>query len=113
MSWRAQGMRAWLLQRLTAVYMLLYGIGFGFYISQSNIYNYESWRALFVHPISNIATAVFIYSILYHAWVGMRDILIDYVPIAYLRFFLWVMMTFSLLVLAVWVSMFLFKVVDV
>ena len=113
MSWRAQGMRAWLLQRLTAVYMLWYGIFFGFYISLSPVNGFESWRALFMHPISNIATAVFIYSILYHAWVGMRDILIDYVPLAYLRFFLWVAMTFGLSVLAVWVSMILFSVVKI
>ncbi len=112
MSWRAQGMRTWLLQRLTAVYLLLYGIFFGIYISLSSVQDFESWRALFTHPISNIATAVFFYSILYHAWVGIRDILIDYVPVAYLRFFLWVGMTFSLAVLAAWVSMILFNVVN-
>ncbi len=112
MSWRAQGMRAWLLQRLTAVYLLWYGIFFGFYISQSPVHGFESWRALFIHPVSNIATAVFFYSLLYHAWVGIRDILIDYVPLAYLRFFLWIAMTFGLSILAVWVSMILFSVVS-
>jgi len=112
MSWRAQGLRTWLLQRLTAVYMLLYGIAFGVFLFQRAPHNYDTWLALFTHPVANIATAVFFYSILYHAWVGIRDIIIDYIPITYLRFFIWVMITFCLSLLAVWVSMILFSVVS-
>ena len=111
MSWRAQGLRTWLMQRLTAVYMLLYAIGFGIYLTQNLPHDFASWRALFTHPAANIATAVFFYALLYHAWVGMRDIIIDYVPLTYLRFSLWVLITFALSLLGVWVSMILFEVV--
>lgn len=113
MSWRAQGMRTWLLQRLTAIYMLLYGIGFGVYIACQTITDYASWHVLFVHPFANIATLMFFFSILYHAWVGIRDILIDYIKWSSVRFMLWTMVTALLIALGVWVIMILSSVVVV
>ena len=111
MSWRAQGMRTWLLQRLTAIYMLMYGIGFAVYINSHGITGYASWQSLFKHPLINIATLIFFFAMLYHAWVGVRDILIDYVKQSWLRFFLWILVTTLLIAMGLWVSMILYKVV--
>jgi len=111
MSWRAQGMRTWLMQRLTAVYMLLYLIGFGIFILNKNVHDYLSWKALFVHPFANLTTGLFLFAILYHAWVGVRDILIDYIKWSPLRFMLWVAITTGLATLGVWVAMILYSVV--
>lgn len=111
MSWRAQGMRTWLLQRLTAVYMLLYAVGFGFYIYQHDVVDYNSWRALFTHPVANLATGLFFFAVLYHAWVGVRDILIDYVHNTAMRFILWVVITMGLILLGLWSAMILISVV--
>ena len=113
MSWRAQGMRTWLLQRLTAIYMLLYGIGFGVYIAAQSIIDHASWQSLFIHPIANIATLIFFLSILYHAWVGIRDILIDYIKWSPLRFLLWTLITTLLIAMGIWVTMILYSVVGV
>lgn len=113
MSWRAQGMRTWLLQRLTAIYMLLYGIGFGIYVARQPVVDHVSWQALFMHPIANIVTLIFFFSILYHAWVGVRDILIDYIKWSPLRFMLWTMATTLLIAMGIWVTMILYSVVVV
>ncbi|MGD8925676.1 MAG: succinate dehydrogenase, hydrophobic membrane anchor protein [Thioalkalispiraceae bacterium] len=113
MSWRAQGMRTWLLQRLTAIYMLLYAISFSIYFINQAVDDFISWQRLFVHPVANIATLIFFFSILYHAWVGVRDILIDYIKWSALRFFLWTIVTALLIGLGVWVSMILYSVVRV
>ena len=113
MSWRAQGMRTWLLQRLTAVYMLLYLIGFGAVLWRSSTIEFSTWRNLFVSPATNIATILFFFSLLFHAWVGVRDILIDYVPVASLRYVLWVLVTLALIAMGLWVSMILYAVVHV
>jgi len=113
MSWRAQGMRTWLLQRLTAIYMLLYGIGFGIYCAGQTVIDRVSWQALFTHPIANIATLIFFFSLLYHAWVGVRDILIDYVKWSPLRFLLWTLVTALLIAMGIWVTMILYSVVVV
>lgn len=112
MSWRAQGMRTWLMQRLTAVYMLLYLLGLAYLLSRQMPLDYARWRDLFVHPFTNIATGLFFYALLYHAWVGIRDILIDYVRWSPLRFLLWVLITLALVGLGIWVTMILYSVVE-
>jgi succinate dehydrogenase / fumarate reductase membrane anchor subunit len=106
-------MRTWLLQRLTAIYMLLYGIGFAIYLSTQTVVDFPSWQRLFINPVSNIATLIFFFSILYHAWVGIRDILIDYIKWSPLRFFLWIVVTALLIAMGVWVSMILYSVVKI
>ena len=111
MSWRAHGMRTWLLQRLTAVYMLLYLIGFGVVVLRLPSLDFTLWRHLFVSPAANISTGLFFFSILFHAWIGVRDILIDYVQWSSIRYLLWVVITLGLIALGLWVSMILYSVV--
>lgn len=111
MSWRAQGMRTWMLQRLTAVYLVLYMLVFGILILRLPVLDHSHWRQLFVAPLANIATGLFFFSILYHAWVGVRDILIDYIHWTSIRFLLWIVITLALVSLGLWVSMILYSVV--
>lgn len=111
MSWRAQGLRTWIMQRLTAIYMLLYLLVFAIYFVDQTTIDYETWRQLFSYPAINIASIFFFSAILYHAWVGARDIMIDYVPWAPLRFSLWTLTTAALVGLAIWVVMILYSVV--
>lgn len=111
MSWRAQGMRTWIMQRLTAVYMLLYLLIFFFYQVNQTSFDFMSWRELFSNPAVNIATIFLFFSVLYHAWIGVRDIMIDYIQWAPLRFSLWTVVTAGLVGLALWVVMILYSVV--
>ena len=104
-------MRTWLLQRLTAIYMLMYGAGFSLYLIGMSVTDFTSWQALFYHPLSGITTLIFFFSLLYHAWVGVRDILIDYIKWSWLRFLLWTLVTLLLIAMGVWVSMILSSVV--
>ena len=75
--------------------------------------DHASWRNLFTPAVANIATLIFFFSILYHAWVGVRDILIDYVKWSPLRFLLWILVTTLLVAMGAWVSMILYSVVVV
>ena len=111
MTWRAQGMRTWLLQRLSALYMLFYIVTMTSVISSMKDIQFESWRQLFSSPATNIATVIFFLSLLYHAWVGVRDILIDYAANAVIRFSLWTLITLSLIAMSVWIIMILFPLV--
>ena len=111
MSWRALGMRTWILQRLTAVYMLLYLIGFSIVLLRHPAFDFASWRTLFTSVASNIATDLFFFSLLFHAWVGIRDILIDYVHASSIRLLLWIIITLGIIALGIWVSMILYSVV--
>ena len=112
MSWRAHGMRTWILQRLTAVYMLLYLILFGLDMLKLPAVDFASWQGLFKTPTDNIATVLFFYAVLFHAWIGVRDILIDYVPLASLRLILWILMSLGLLAMGIWISMVMYAVVS-
>lgn len=111
MSWRALGMRTWILQRLTALYMLVYLVAGAIILLERPVHNFVSWRAQFTSPVTNIATLLFFFSMLFHAWVGLRDILIDYVHIYSLRFVLWALFTLGLIALAIWLSMILYSVI--
>ena len=113
MSWRAQGMRTWLLQRLTAIYMLLFGICFAVYLATREIQHQADWQAIFANPFINICTALFFFSILYHAWVGIRDILIDYINWSVLRFLVWTLVTMLLIALGIWTAMILYAAVRI
>jgi succinate dehydrogenase / fumarate reductase membrane anchor subunit len=41
--------------------------------------DYEAWRGLFAPLTAKLATWLFIAALLVHAWIGMREIIIDYV----------------------------------
>jgi succinate dehydrogenase / fumarate reductase membrane anchor subunit len=73
------GLKDWLLQRLTAVLMagytlLLLGIALW-----NGGFDYALWRGLFGNGAFLMATFLFMVALLYHAWVGVRDIFMDYV----------------------------------
>jgi len=72
------GTRDWLAQRITAVVMAVYTI-FALAVVASTPSTYEAWKALFAQGWMRIATLLFMASLAWHAWVGVRDILMDYV----------------------------------
>jgi succinate dehydrogenase / fumarate reductase membrane anchor subunit len=89
MTWRASaGIRAWILQRVSGAYIALCFIALGIALGLSPALTYDTWRGWFVHPAGNIAAALFFVAVALHAWVGVRDVIIDYVHAAVLRFVL-------------------------
>jgi succinate dehydrogenase / fumarate reductase membrane anchor subunit len=75
----ASGLRAWTIQRLSAVYMLVFVIYAGSSYRFAETTGFDSWLAWLSHPFNNIAVGLFILFLLFHAWVGARDIVLDYV----------------------------------
>lgn len=79
MSRKASGLKAWVLQRATAIYIALFLVYFLLAMLFAAPPDYMAWRGWFAQPLMGIATLMFILSLLLHAWVGVRDVLIDYV----------------------------------
>jgi len=78
MNQQLTGLPAWLVQRLSALYMALYAIvALGWWAFAAEI-DYDAWRALFAQPVVSIATAMFMLALLLHAWIGVRDVILDY-----------------------------------
>jgi succinate dehydrogenase / fumarate reductase membrane anchor subunit len=79
MSRQASGLRAWVLQRITAMYIGLFGmLALGVFLFAPPE-NFAAWRGLLATPLVSILVALFFAALLLHAWVGIRDVLIDYV----------------------------------
>ena len=77
------GLTDWLAQRVTAVVMTLYVLLLVLVALWNGGFDYELWRALFASGAFKVATFLFMASLLYHAWVGAREIYMDYVkPVA-------------------------------
>ena len=73
------GLRDWLAQRITAVIMALYTVIMAGVFLNHAPFTYSAWKALFAQGWMRVATLLFAVSLAWHAWVGMRDILMDYV----------------------------------
>ena len=72
------GLTDWLIQRLSAVVMVLYtALVLGIALWTGGI-DYALWRELFDNNPFKLASFLFMVSLLYHAWIGMRDVYMDY-----------------------------------
>ena len=73
------GTRDWLAQRVTAAIMAVYIVVVLALVASRAPFTYETWKALFAEGWMRVATLLFALSLAWHAWVGARDILMDYV----------------------------------
>lgn len=73
------GMRDWLAQRITAAIMAVYTVIVAAIVLMNSPLQYAGWRALFAQGWMRVATLLFALSLAWHAWVGVRDILMDYI----------------------------------
>jgi succinate dehydrogenase / fumarate reductase membrane anchor subunit len=103
------GLGDWLLQRLTAVVMLVFTIGFVVCLVVHKPGSYAEWKALFSGTFVRVTTALFFAALLYHAWVGMRDILMDYVKPTGLRLALQSAVGVALLLYLIWIAQILWS----
>jgi succinate dehydrogenase membrane anchor subunit len=73
------GLTDWLIQRLTAVVMIVYTLFLLAVVAWHGGIDHATWRALFAGGVFRLASFLFMVSLLYHAWIGVREILMDYV----------------------------------
>ncbi len=78
------GLKDWLAQRVTAVVMLAYTVVFLLALGRGPV-THASWKALFAQEWMRLATFLFVASVLIHAWIGVRNIWMDYVKHTGLR----------------------------
>lgn len=96
------GLRDWLAQRITAVVMAIYTLLFLAVLAGMPKLDYPHWKALWALPVIRYATLLFLLSLFIHAWVGIRNIFMDYIKPADLRLVLYVMVIAALVCYAAW-----------
>jgi len=96
------GLTDWLVQRLSAVVMAVYTLVLVAVAGYHGGIDYAFWQALFANSAFRIGTFLFGLALFWHAWVGMRDIWMDYVKPTALRLTLELLTILALLGYAGW-----------
>ncbi len=103
------GLRDWLAQRITAVVMALYTVILLVCFFAAHDFSYAGWAGLFARQWFKIATFVTFLALFYHAWVGMRDIWMDYVKPVGTRIILQVATILWLIACAGWAAQIIWR----
>jgi succinate dehydrogenase / fumarate reductase membrane anchor subunit len=103
------GLRGWLVQRVSAVLMALYTAVFLVAYAVSRPRDFVSWKGFMSQGWLRLATTLFFASLALHAWVGMRDILMDYVKPAGIRLALETAVIVALAAFAAWTASVLWR----
>lgn len=97
------GLRAWLVQRVTALYMLFFVIFLAAHFLIDPPQSYLAWRSWMLSPSVSSAFVVFSAALLAHVWVGIRDVILDYVQPIGVRVLGLALLGFGLCGLGAWV----------
>lgn len=104
------GLRDWLAQRVTATLMALFTIVLLVQVLMTKgPIGYDRWAGIFSSQWMKFLTFVTIVALLYHAWIGVRDIWMDYVKSVALRLVLQVASIVWLVGCAGWATQVLWR----
>ena len=104
------GFRDWLAQRVTAIVMAIYTVVLLVSFLTGQNFTYAGWAGLFAKQWFKLFSLVTFLALYYHAWVGIRDIWMDYVKNAGLRLLLQLATIFWLIACAAWTVQILWSV---
>jgi succinate dehydrogenase / fumarate reductase, membrane anchor subunit len=82
------GLRDWLVQRVTAALMALFTLVVLVQVLLPGPMGYDKWAGIFAAQWMKVLTFTVIIAMAWHAWVGTRDIWMDYVKSVGLRLML-------------------------
>ena len=105
------GTRDWLAQRVTAVLMAVFTlVVLAQVIFTAGPIGYDKWAGIFAGQPMKLLTFATIVGLLYHVWVGMRDVLMDYVKPVGIRLVLQIVAIVWLVGCAGWAIQVLWRV---
>lgn len=80
------GLRDWLVQRATGALMVLFTlVVLARVLSTRGPLGYEGWAGVFAPQWMKFLTFSIIVALIWHVWVGMREIWMDYIKPVWLR----------------------------
>ena len=96
------GLRSWLVQRVTAIIIAVYLVFALAVLAAQPALDFLTWRSVFTRTWMRVPTFVCLLAVYLHAWVGTRDILMDYVKPTRLRLGLMVVIAVALAAYTIW-----------
>ncbi|MGQ0512643.1 MAG: succinate dehydrogenase, hydrophobic membrane anchor protein [Betaproteobacteria bacterium] len=103
------GLTDWLAQRITAAVMAVYTIIVLIVLLGGVPISYPVWKDLFTQGWMRVATLLFAASLAWHMWVGVRNILMDYIKPEGLRLTLQVMVLLTIAAYLGWTIQILWR----
>ena len=104
------GLRDWLAQRVTAVVIGVYALVLFVSALVVSEPGYGGWAGLFANTWMKVFTLLALIAFVYHAWVGVRDIWMDYVKPVGVRLGLQILTILWLIGCGVWAIEILWRV---
>jgi len=96
------GVHDFILVRATALVLTLYIIYMVGFFAISGEITYEAWTGFFSSAFTKVFTLLALFSTLIHAWIGMWQVLTDYVKSTGLRLALQLAIVIALLVYVIY-----------
>jgi succinate dehydrogenase / fumarate reductase membrane anchor subunit len=96
------GLSDWLAQRISAVVMVIYSVALAGYLLMQDHVDYDVWIGLYSSQWMRTFTLLFLLALFYHAWIGIRDIVMDYVKPASIRLVIHVLVILALVIYTIW-----------
>ena len=106
-SLTGNGLKDWLIQRVTAVILGVYFVALGLFFLSHPHCTYHHWSAFYQHPFFKIVNVIAILALVKHAWIGLWTITTDYLSCACLRVGLQMLILLGLFAELVWFLMIL------
>lgn len=98
------GLIEWLWQRLTSIYLAGFVVAVVAYLGLYPIRDFTAWQAWFALGYVRLAWALFVLSLLVHAWIGLRSIYLDYLRPVWLRVTVTLLTLLGLAALGLWAA---------
>jgi succinate dehydrogenase / fumarate reductase membrane anchor subunit len=96
------GVHDYILVRASAIVITLYIIYMIGFFATSGVLTYEVWSGFFSSAFTKVFTLLTLFSILIHAWIGMWQVLTDYVKPVAIRLGLQLLIVVALLVYVIY-----------
>ena len=103
------GLAGFIAQRMTSIVLTLWIVLVGISALFGPL-SYDTWAALFAPLWMKIITLIAMFSLLYHAWIGMRNIWMDYIQPVWVRLSLETFTVLWLIACGVWSVQILWRV---
>ncbi|MGZ9076425.1 MAG: succinate dehydrogenase, hydrophobic membrane anchor protein [Burkholderiaceae bacterium] len=103
------GLAGFVGQRITSVVLTLWVLMVGVSVLFGPL-SYDTWAALFAPLSMKVITLIALLSLLYHAWIGVRNIWMDYVTSFWARLSLQTITVLWLFACAVWSVQILWRI---
>ena len=104
------GLKEWLAQRITALMLVTFTLVMLTFVLSTKEMTYSIWASFFAASWVKVLTLLTMLALVYHAWIGTRDIYMDYIKPVWIRLSFEVCTIVALLGYLCWLGIILWRV---